>query len=333
MSTLRWVPAAGERPMTRREGLVVAALSAWAVAGLALDGRAHQEDAVESFFTVWHAILYTGIGAAGVWVATQLRAARRHGTVPSGFALTVAGLALLAAGGPADLAWHEAFGLEADVAALLSPTHLLLMAGGVLLLSAPLRAAWTAADTRRAPVAALLSLTLVAGVVAFFFQYASPFHEVEAFGSRAHGEQELGLAAVALSNLILVSPLVLLVRRFGTPPPGAATLLFAGVAGVVAVSGDFEAPAAFAGAVVAGIAVDGLAALLRPAPERPAAFRAFAALAPAVLWAAVFGALALDGALAWATELWSGSILLAAAAGYGLALLASLPGRAAPLAA
>lgn len=311
------------RPMNRRESAVVAALSAWAVTGLALDGRAHQDNAVESFFTPWHGILYSAIAASAVW--TWWLVARRPSGPPTGFAVTVAGVGLLAAGGPADLLWHELFGLEADVEALLSPTHLMLMTGGIMLLSAPLRAAWHAragsAVGERPPLAAVVSLALVAGVIAFFFQYASPFHETAAYAGNGHAEQELGLVAIALTNLILVAPLALLLR-IGRLPVGAATIVFTVAAGVVAVSSDFEAWAAFAGAVAGGVAVDALGVVLRPGPDRPRQAFAFAVAAPLVLWSAVLAAMGLDGGMAWPVELWSGSILLAAGAGALLAVLA-----------
>jgi hypothetical protein len=40
------------------------------------------------------------------------------------------------------MAWHLVFGIETDVAALLSPTHLLLATGAALIVAGPLRAAW-----------------------------------------------------------------------------------------------------------------------------------------------------------------------------------------------
>jgi hypothetical protein len=46
------------------------------------------------------------------------------------------------AAGLADFLWHAAFGIEADIAALLSPTHLLLLSAGVLMFSGPLRSSW-----------------------------------------------------------------------------------------------------------------------------------------------------------------------------------------------
>ena len=327
MATATEHPALASGAQLRGGQGIVILISAWAVAGLALDGRVHQDRSVESFFTLPHAVIYSGIAAAGAWIAWTVRRSRSTRARPAGLALTVAGLGLLAAGGPLDLAWHTAFGIEAGVDALLSPTHLLLLAGGVLLLSAPLRDAWASSDLRgRQAVPAVASLALVAAVVAFFFQYASPFHELEAFTGGGHTVSELGLASIALTNLIMLAPVVLLAVRFEHVPAGSATLLFGGVATVVAISGDSVPAAVVAAAFAGGLAADGLALMLRPGATRAGAVRTFAALAPVPLWLAVFAAIALTDGLGWSAELWTGSVLLAAAAGLALATVA-LAGR------
>ena len=312
-----------------RSEWIVALISAWSVMGLALDGRVHQDGTAESFFTLPHAIIYSGIAAAGGWVFWMMQRARRTGEQPVGLALTIAGLVLLAAGGPLDLGWHTVFGIEAGVEALLSPTHLMLLAGGVLLLSAPLRAAFASGELRgRQSLPALASLTLVTAVVAFFFQYASPFHGIESFTSGGHDATEQGLTALAVTNIIMMAPVVLLAARFERLPFGTATLLFGGVAAVVTVSGESGSLALLAAALAGGVAADLLAAAVRPGAAEPNRIRIFAGLAPLPLWLAVFAAIALTDGLAWTVELWTGSVLLAGAAGLGLAVLALAGGRA-----
>ena len=311
-------------PERRRDQGVIALLSAWAVAGLALDGRVHQDGSAESFFTLPHAVIYSGIAAAGAWILWVARSPGADRRRPAGFALTLAGLALLAAGGPLDLIWHAAFGIEAGLDALLSPTHLVLLAGGVLMLSGPLREAWSAGDLRGAQAApAIASLALVTAVIAFFFQYASPFHSTETFTQAGHDASELGLAAIALTNVLLVTPVVLVAVRFGRVPRGTATAVFGGAALVVAVSGDSAAAGLIVAAIAGGVAADVLAAALRPAAERPRRLRLFAALAPVPLWLAVFAAVALTDGLAWSAELWTGSVLLAAGGGLAIGVVAT----------
>lgn len=127
--------------------------------------------------------------------------------------LTATGARLLAwwcvgAGGVADLLWHETLGIEVAVDALVSPPHLMLGAGGLLILTSPLRAlrVLSRASTERPPVwtlPALLSLVLTTALVAFFLLYTSPFATaapVETFiptpeGTPGHEEAELPVIA------------------------------------------------------------------------------------------------------------------------------------------
>lgn len=45
---------------------VMLVCSAWFVGGVYLDGRAHVHLKVETFYTPWHVVLYSGFGAASV---------------------------------------------------------------------------------------------------------------------------------------------------------------------------------------------------------------------------------------------------------------------------
>ena len=75
------------------------------------------------------------------------------------------------------------------IAALLSPTHLLLFTGIALILLAPFRAAWSSPEAPSAGLLgvlpALLSITLLTALVAFFFGYVSLFSIDLAFSASA----------------------------------------------------------------------------------------------------------------------------------------------------
>lgn len=175
--------SASDRSLTRGEEFLGMLFGLWAIFGLFLDGWAHSHQKPDSFFTPWHAVLYSGFTSAALWSVYVLWRRRSHGrslveTAPPGHLVTLAGFGLFGVGAVGDLLWHEVFGVEANVEALLSPTHLLLMTGGAMALSAPLR---TALRSRMVDVAwhaffpALLSLTLLTSVAAFFLGYLSPF--------------------------------------------------------------------------------------------------------------------------------------------------------------
>ncbi|MGH2668071.1 MAG: hypothetical protein ACRDH5_02950, partial [bacterium] len=124
----------------------MALLSAVFVGGLYLDGWAHTHGRVDtSFFTPWHAALYGGYFAVaaclvGTMVRHRARGAHWGRALPPGYGLSLVGVLLWGPGGLSDLVWHEVFGFEADVEALLSPPHLALALGMGLIITGPLRA-------------------------------------------------------------------------------------------------------------------------------------------------------------------------------------------------
>src|SRR4029450_9230829 len=158
----------------------------WVLVGLVVDGWAHNNlQALETFFTPWHALFYSGFVATAGWVlttATRARQPERSGLAafPAGYGLAVVGVVVFAVGGAGDLTWHSVFGIEQDVEALFSPTHLLLFAGMALILSPPLRAAWSDPAGPAAPgywrvLPVLGSATLGTVLVAFAFRYWAAF--------------------------------------------------------------------------------------------------------------------------------------------------------------
>jgi TolB protein len=175
---------------------VVALLSAGLVAGLYLDIWAHAHGRVDNtFFTPWHAVLYSTMVVVGAFLGAHHVRFVRQGyhwrtALPAGYGLSLLGVGVFAAGGAGDLAWHTVFGVEVDLEQLLSPSHLLLALGGVLIVSGPARAAWHAgrlpgggvvpAPTRQLPM--VLSLALVLSIITAMTQFVHPV--VDAWAER-----------------------------------------------------------------------------------------------------------------------------------------------------
>src|SRR3989442_3909505 len=147
---------------------VMIALCAWFQFGMYLDAWAHVHlPDLEPFFTPWHAVLYSGFAAVAIATVVVLLRNRAAGmawrrAMPRGYGLSFVGVVLFAAGGVGDMIWHEIFGIEVNVEALLSPTHLVLALGSTLIFTGPLRAAWTRVEPPDAAghVPALLSLPI-----------------------------------------------------------------------------------------------------------------------------------------------------------------------------
>jgi hypothetical protein len=333
VSAERGGPAAVPR---RRDDAIFAALAAATTLGLFVDGWAHIElDSTESFFTPWHALFYAAAGATVGWLASRIVVNARSGrsgfdAIPDGYGLSALGAALFPLAGIADLAWHTAFGIEEDIAALLSPTHLLLFSAGLLLFTGPVRSVWRrSASDGAGVVPGVIVLTLAATTVGFFLQFLSPFVDAEAFAVSARGEAGhagttdqvvIGLASILVTTVILIVPLLTLLRH-GRPPFGAVTFLVSAVAVLPSAAHGFEHGAVgLVAAPVAGLATD-LLVRARPTPIGARDYRLVGAVFPFALWSAFFVVLAAGGELGWAPELWGGAIFLASLTGLMLSLL------------
>src|SRR4029079_17164268 len=159
-------------------------VSVWFVGGMFLDGWAHNHGQVDqSFFTPWHAVLYSGQLAVFLFLLAALWQGRAPGRdwramLPPGYALSLAVAILWVPAGMGDLLWHTFFGIEKSFEALLSPTHLALGFAGCLMVSGPLRSAWQRRATNE-PVSLarqwpmLLSLAFLLSGLTFFTQEAN----------------------------------------------------------------------------------------------------------------------------------------------------------------
>ncbi len=320
--------------LSAREDLLTVAFSAWLICGIFVDGWAHNNDKPESFFTPWHGLFYSGFLATALWMLSRYQ---RHGRIPVGYGRGFVGLALFAAGGVGDMVWHLAFGVEVDLEALLSPTHLVLFVSGILVVSSPLRAAWSDAGQRSLPLPALLSMTIVTAAVAFFHMHFSPFltdamtappYRFAAGLGRGGGwladELQLeGFAAILLTTVILMGPTLLLLRRWRLPV-GSLTLLFTVVVALSCALLGFEMPETILAGVVAGAGADLLAGTLQPSRSPATVLRVVGFAVPVVLWLTYFAVLATFYSVGWSVELWSGITVMSGLAGLGLAVLMTL---------
>jgi hypothetical protein len=327
-----------------RGDLVTAMLGAWLVGGAFLDGWAHNtRPGLESFFTPWHGVLYSGYAASTAWLCWSVWSHRRRLDVagfgwwrwiPAGYAPALEGAGLFLISGSGDLSWHLAFGVERDIAALLSPTHLGLFAGGLLIVTAPLRSAW--ADPTIGPRAglgallpAVLSASLTGCATAFMFQYLHPIWDDAVSGDRGlflrqtfdaaqyHFVNDqnvtVGVAGFVLATAFLFGPLLLLLHRW-QPPVGSAVLVLAVQAiAVQGLTGFADTRLALLGVAGAGV-VEALLAVLRPGPALPPWPRwrlsAFCMLAPAAFWGVYLGGIGVSArGLGWPPELWGGAIV------------------------
>lgn len=324
------------------------------IAGLFVDGWAHVNlPSLETFFTPWHGLLYSGFLAGAVWIVALAWRGRAAGgswwaALPTGYRSGAVGVLLFGLGGVGDMVWHILFGVEVGVDALLSPTHLVILTGGALMLTAPLRSRWSGP----APIGpglpgdlpVVLSLALVTALAAFFLLYTSVFtvpaaaqayrrlpestpgHEL------AERAATTGLAGYLVTTALLVLPLLLATLR-GRRPAGTIVVVVAAVAWGSAVVGGFEVyevAAALAVTLAAIVAEFVVAGIERMRPGRLVRAAAVGAALPALLWPAQLIAVQATEGIRWSVELWAGVVALTVLEGVTLGVLMAWSGRDAP---
>ena len=329
-----------------RADLLTVVLGLWLIAGLFVDGYAHNNlrGTLETFFTPWHAVLYSGFTACAAWIAwltfQQAQAGRRGlNAIPVGYEWGLAGVFIFGLGGLGDMIWHTVFGIEVGTNALLSPTHLLLLTGGVLILGSPLRSAWLNLGAARAPsilafLPALLSVFGAYSFIVFMHMYSWGMTSVP--DSKGYvdwlvlngGNQTLeqlhrqAASGILFSNVIMIGAALLLLRRWKTPF-GTFTLLY-GVNTLmmsVMLEGDF-ALGSTVPALLAGVMADLLVRLLEPRPERIVEWRVFAGVVPLLIWGFHFAGIAwLGSGIGLNREFWTGITVMAGLSGLLLSVL------------
>jgi hypothetical protein len=324
--------------------LVTELLGIWLLLAVFLDGWAHLHvPGLETFFTPWHAALYSGLLAMAAWTATVIWRNREPGqplarAIPAGYRGTVVGVVLFAVAGALDLAWHEILGIEVSLDALVSPTHLLLGFSLFLILGTGVRSARARgrSGTFAWSAPALLAVALMTGLGAFFLIYCSAFVRTAPavpyiptpIGSPGHTQAEMpaaiGMASYLVTTALIIAPFLYTWSGARRPPRGIATMLVAVVAWLpLAMSGFRPAGVAgAAGATLAAIVVDVLLAR-RGGQLTGRRLPAVSAVLAALIWTGQMIGIALVSGIEWPVSMWLGAIVLSAAVAAGLAFVSS----------
>lgn len=304
----------------------------WLIIGLFIDGFAHNHGAVETFFTPWHGILYSGYLACAVWIFMMIRANKINTgaagwieAIPVGYKLGAVGVILFFVGGLGDMYWHTVFGIEKNIEALLSPTHLLLLAGALMILTSPYRAISHIekgeAPTFRQLLPALTSIGLTFTVFAFFLMYAWSFRQ-SLWMAREEDAISRAVVDFLLTTMLLVTPLMFVLRKWKLPF-GTVTYFFVFESIFLAVLDGFAHYGSIVILLISGVIGD---MLFRAIKERDVAdwsYKAVFFVIPVLIWGMYFANQKLNHNLDWSPELWGGTIFLCALCSLGLSILAA----------
>src|SRR4051812_7369286 len=212
-----------ERSLQLRDEIAYMIGGLWMVTGLYLDGWSHQANKPETFFTPWHGLLYSGFAAIMIYSGLIAVRDAKDGAKPvisvGDDRIAALGLVLFSVGAVFDFLWHTIVGIEVDIEGLISPTHLLLMTGGLLMVTLPVRSALRSDEPAELPVFA--SVTLAMGVAAFFLMYLMPWDDHYVFEAAYLPQSELsnlrvagGMASVIVTTALLIGAMAWTARRW-----------------------------------------------------------------------------------------------------------------------
>jgi len=310
---------------------------AWQVSGAYIDGWAHIHvlEAIESFITPWHAVLYSGFLATALFLLFRLSLNHRAGypwkrALPREYLFALVGVFVFLLGGTGDFLWHTIFGIENGIDALLSPTHLILALGAAITATGPLHAIWYRETQPKGAhkYAVVLSMTFMFMVLTFMTQFLNPFKTPwPALGERTT-DPFYGLALGAGSIIVftgLFIGLVLAAVKYFEFPPGAFTLfLFLEAAGTTLMAGvNYYLIGA---AIIGGVLIDIAYALCAPRHGKPAAIRYFAMSAASIFAAVYMTMIVVKEGTWWSVHFLGGSVVIAGIAAGLLTYLVVPPG-------
>ena len=128
--------------------------------------------------------------------------------------------------------WHQVFGIEQNLEALFSPTHLLLASGAFLFISGPLRASWRRKGGQGwgELFPAMMSILMLFSFFTFFTQYANIFGSpgvlnMSAPGNNRYFVEVTSVVYVLIPAALMMGSLLLVMRRWQLPF-GAVTIMF-----------------------------------------------------------------------------------------------------------
>ena len=149
----------------------------WFFIGAWIDSSAHTYllDDIETFFTPWHAVLYSGY-AFSVLVAVYVK----NKIKDYKFDVGVLGAVVFGIGGASDAVWHTLLGIETGVEPLVSPSHLMLFLGAFLMLDYVFTAR---PSTDKLDTASVVAVSTIYGLIMFITQFLHPYLQYGVFFS------------------------------------------------------------------------------------------------------------------------------------------------------
>jgi hypothetical protein len=296
----------------------------WFIVGIYADVWAHNHFLIDTFFTPWHGMLYSGFFVTASFLIWAVIRNRRRGysfwqAIPAGYELSLLGVIFFFCFGIGDMIWHIVFGIEQSVDAAFSPTHIGLAISAVMIFTGPFRAAWQRQNYCSRPsfvelLPMLLSLTFTLAIINSLAEVGQPFISLwPTFLQQNDQMHALAAVSIIFQTTILMGWFLLTLRRWSLPL-GSFTLVLTFY--MVFVSLERYTFLMIIVAAFTGLIADVLVWRLQPSVTHPRALRLFAYLVPTTLFTLYFFSLILTARIYWNLPLWTGSIVAAGLTGF-----------------
>ncbi len=237
-------------------------------------------------------------------------------TLPIGYGFRSVGVGVFGVGAILDLVWHEAFGVEANIEALLSPTHLVLLSGGLLMAVGPIVSTLAREGRQQKPTWASTgpivgTVAFVTALLQFFFMYLSPY-DLGVY-EQFDGDVVRGIGAIVVFTMITTVALLFVIRRIVVPHGAFVALLFVPALAQTVLASFETAPRLIGPAAAALLAeLTGGRISRSSVAVRRYAIPAWVAMLTLVTWFGLFLGVELSNTMSWSVHLWTGAPVLAA---------------------
>lgn len=296
--------------------------SMWFVAGLYLDGWAHNHGKVDNtFFTPWHAVFYSGYLAVALTLLVIMGMSHWRGLqwqrdLPRPMRTAIVAAPLFAMAGIADLWWHTTFGFEVGIEPLLSPPHLVLagclffMVGANARLDDGSQHGW-----QRMPY--VVSTTAAWSVITFMWQFNHPYGIVWPETLRAGSAGIMAGIVGLVANSALTAGVAVWLQRQRAPYGALTVMLVINALGIALMGDEYRFGWA---ALCAGIVSElwQWAWRNQHAAWHTTAYAVVVALSSSL---AYMGVIAATSAIVWPLHIWLGAVVLAGVAGGALTIV------------
>ncbi len=307
----------------------------WLIGGTFSDAWAHNNiPRLETFWTPWHALLYSGLAfligsLLTVLTINHSRCGSWMQAIPKGYTIVYFALILMVLDGLGDMTWHLLFGVEQHLDALFSPTHLTGAISIGLFATGPLYSMYLRRVTPSSwsdyfllATAFLLPYILFENITQPFSIFAQIWPLTTPLGNDIGQTAAIGSI---IMQAVLFTGFVLYATRIWTFKPGMFTYILGLTATALSIMNQIWFTILVF--LIGGLLIDLAYWYLKPSATRLLQMRLFSAIAAGAPYLVYMIWVASTMPVVWTVHMLIGSVYVLLMIGWALSYLAYPPAR------